>query len=272
LSSSIQEMYLLADSQLLFWRPPGGDSLLRRVRATLDAVATTEPRAAYVGASNGDQPAFYDLFRGAMAGIDVTACRMIPAEPTAEDLDFVRQAHLILLAGGDPKRGWDAFEANGLDKLVVERYAQGVVLMGVSAGAVQLGLQGWQEADDGEGQLFETFRLVPYLIDAHAEPEWPRMHRALPRLGRTTRGLGLPTGGGAVVHPDLTIEPIRHPLTEFSLEDRQVHEALLFPPDPNAPQEEEGEAETFAPPVRRTASTEAPADNPIIDIEPESVN
>ncbi len=77
-----------------------------------------------------------------------------------------------------------------------------------------------------------------------------------------------------MVHPDLTIEPLRHPLTEFSLADRQVHEALLFPPDPNAPEEEDEAATQSEPPVRRAVRAEVPtpADSPIIDIEPESVN
>jgi hypothetical protein len=267
-------MILLADSQLLFWRPPDAEPLLRRVRRVLEepeGEEGTELLAAYIGASNGDQPEFYELFRGAMAGVEITACRMIPTEPTEEDLDFVRRAHLILLAGGDPKRGWDAFEANGLDKLVVERYSQGAVLIGVSAGAVQLGLQGWHEDEAGEDWLFETFRLVPFLIDVHAEPEWPRMHRALPKMGGYTRGLGLPTGGGAVVHPDLTIEPLRHPLTEFHLEGKEVQQALLFPPDPNqeADQEQQEKPEVEKP---RRAAPEPPPDGPVIDIEPESVN
>jgi hypothetical protein len=217
-----------------------------------------------------------------MATIDVTATRMIPTEPTEEDLEFVQEAHLILLAGGDPKRGWDAFEANGLSKLVVERYSQGAVLMGVSAGAVQLGLQGWHEDDDGGDWLFETFRLVPYLIDVHAEPEWPRMHRALPKMGGFTRGLGLPTGGGAVVHPDLTVEPVRHPLTEFSMEEKEVQQALLFPPEPDQRPgqdpgpKEAGEGAGAAPPVRRATPEEVmeslTKDGSLLDIDPESVH
>ena len=234
-SSPVREIYLLADSQLLFWRPAGSEPLLRRVRRSLNEAlgpGDATPRAAYLGAANGDRPEFFELFQSAMATIAITACRMIPTEPDEEDLDFVRHAHLILLAGGDPKRGWDAFLASGLDKLVVERYSRGTILMGISAGAVHLGLQGWYEDETGQDWLFEAFRLVPYLIDVHAEPEWPRMHRALTRMGGYTRGVGIPTGGGAVVHPDLTIEPVRHPLAEFSLEEKRVRQALLFPPDP----------------------------------------
>ncbi|MCB1053956.1 MAG: Type 1 glutamine amidotransferase-like domain-containing protein [Acidobacteria bacterium] len=224
--SKIQPILLLADSQLLFWRHEG-DLFLSRIREMLDR---DQPRAAYVGASNGDQPEFYMLFQGAMEGAGIDVCRMIPSEPEAEDLDFLASADLILLAGGDPWRGWQVMQQNGLLEKVVERYYAGALLIGVSAGAAQLGLYGLKERDGKPVGKFEAFKLVPYLIDVHDEPEWPRMHLALGKIQESLRGLGIPTGGGALVHPDLTVEPLRHPLTEFHLDDEgEVVQALLFP-------------------------------------------
>ena len=48
----IKPLYLLADSQLFFWKSDS-DSLAERIRADLDSA---NPKAAYIGASNGDQP------------------------------------------------------------------------------------------------------------------------------------------------------------------------------------------------------------------------
>jgi hypothetical protein len=39
--------------------------------------------------------------------------------------------------------------------------------------------------------------------------------------GGSKRGIGLPTGGGAIYHPDHTLEPLRHPLVELSLQERE---------------------------------------------------
>jgi len=228
LETPLKPILLLADSQLLFWRSEQG-LFLDRVRSLME---TERPKAAYLGASNGDQPEFFELFQGAMASIGVEDCLMVPSKPKKSDLAFFEAADLILLAGGEPIRGWRAFESVGLQKRILERYYGGALLMGVSAGAVQLGLYGASNDTDGAGDLnlFETLKLVPYLVDAHAEPDWLGLANALPMAGQHVRGLGIPSGGGAFIHPDLTVEPVRTPLTELTLLGETVSRALLFPP------------------------------------------
>ncbi len=225
MSVILKPIFLFADSQLLFWRD-GGKLFLERVRGLLDAPV---PAAAYVGASNGDRPEFYQLFRGAMEGIGVSDCRMIPERPSPEDLDFFDRADLILLAGGDVERGWQAFEANGQEGRVTERYHAGALLIGISAGAVQLGLHGYRQDAEGKIDLFDTFQLIPLLIDVHQEPDWRRLTRSMPQVGDYVQGLGIPSGGGAIAHPDMTVEPVRRPLTEFSARDDEVRQSLIIP-------------------------------------------
>jgi cyanophycinase len=226
--ATIKPILLLADSQLLFHRGDEGSFLDRRVRALLDEEGVNpDPKAAYLGASNGDAPEFYDLFRSAMSTIAIETCRLIPTEPSATDRDFLAEADLILLAGGDTQRGFRAFVSAGIKDKIVERYYAGAILLGVSAGAVQLGLKGWDEAGE---KTFDTFRLVPFVVDVHDEPSWSRLLRAVPRAGEHARGFGIPTGGGALYHPDYSVEPVRHPLTEVTVdEEGVVHQALLFP-------------------------------------------
>lgn len=237
----VQPILLLSDSQLLFWRSRGR-LFLETIR---DRLGDPPWKAAYVGASNGDRPEFYELFRGAMDGIGIADCCHVPADPSARDLEFFDAAHLILLSGGDPLAGWMAFGRSGLRQKVIERYYAGALLVGVSAGAVQLGLSG--VAPDGEA--FETFKLAPFLVDVHDEPEWGRLRAAVRSLGPSARGLGIPLGGGALLHPDLSIEPIRHALTEMTLREDGVESALLLPPDPAGRQGQfseprEGESES----------------------------
>src|SRR6476661_7276575 len=88
LSTMVKPLYLLADSQLLFWKG-NGDSLAERIREELETVT---PRAAYVGASNGDQQEFYSLFIAAMETMGVSNCRMVPSQPSREDILFVEEA------------------------------------------------------------------------------------------------------------------------------------------------------------------------------------
>jgi len=103
---------------------------------------------------------------------------------------------------------------------------------------------------------------VPFVVDVHDEPSWSRLLQAVPRAGEHAKGFGIPTGGGAIYHPDYSVEPVRHPLSEVSVdEEGKVRQALLFP----------GETETVeAPPAAGEHGVAAAPAEP--GSEPESVN
>jgi len=231
--ASLKPIFLLADSQLLFWRDGEGNRFLDRARQLIAADAPEKrPAAAYLGASNGDAPEFFDLFVAAMAEIGIHDCRHILSRPGDEDFAYLEQADLILLAGGDARRGWEVFVETGLKEKLAASYYAGSLLVGVSAGAVQLGLKGWDE--DGSN-LFDALCLVPFVIDAHDEPSWSRLLRAVARTGENARGFGIRSGGGALYHPDYSIEPVREPLTEVTLGEDGPRQSLLFPGSGEAP-------------------------------------
>ena len=219
-TTQLKPIFLLADSQLLFWRE-NGQLLIERVvkERTRDQL-----KAAYIGASNGDNPDFYAIFVSAMEGVGVFDCRMIPSVVSEADLAFLNDADIILLAGGDVEAGWRVFLTNGLSEHIVRKYLEGASLIGISAGAVQLGLCGLA----ADGSLIETFKLVPFIIGAHEEStNWKTTTELLRLSGPGKTAIGLPAGGGAIYHPDQTLEPLRHPLVELSLEGGEIHEAFV---------------------------------------------
>jgi hypothetical protein len=223
----MKPIFLLADSQLLFWRENGRLLLERVVKASLP----DQLKAAYVGASNGDHPDFYEIFVSAMEGVGVFDCRMIPSAVSELDHAFLNDADIILLAGGDVEIGWRVFLANGLSDHIVRRYSEGASLIGVSAGAVQLGLC----CLAADGSVIETFKLVPFIIGAHEESDnWKTTTELLRLSDRGTTAIGLPAGGGAIYHADHTVEPLRHPLVELSLRDGNLHQTLIQPPPRSA--------------------------------------
>jgi peptidase E len=207
--TALKPIFLLADSQLLFWREDGKLLIARIVKTT----TRDQLKAAYVGASNGDQPDFYEIFVAAMEGVGVFDCRMIPSALSEADIAFLNDADIILLAGGDVEIGWRVFLTNGLSEHIVRRYFEGASLIGVSAGAVQLGLCGLA----ADGSLIETFKVVPFIIGAHEESnDWKTTRELLRLSGTGKNAIGLPTGGGAIYHPDNTVEALRHPLVDLS--------------------------------------------------------
>jgi hypothetical protein len=206
-----KSIFLLADSQLLFYRE-NGQLLLDRV---INEWKRDDLKAAYIGASNGDHPDFYAIFVSAMEGIGVSNCRMISSSLSEGDLAFLNDADIILLAGGDAEAGWRVFLANGLNEHIVRRYSEGASLIGISAGAVQLGLC----CLAADGSLVETFALAPFVIGAHEESDnWRTTIELLRLSGSNNSAIGLPKGGGAVYHPDRSLESLRYPLVELSLE------------------------------------------------------
>ncbi len=207
---TLQPLYLLADSQLLFWRRQG--RLL--LEEALEGLARETPlAAAYIGASNGNRPEFYEIFESAMDAVGITDRRMIDSSFGPDDRAFLDSARLIVLAGGDVRRGWDTFEKTGMKDAILDRYGQGAALVGISAGAVQLGSYGIVETPDPAASgLVAMFDLVPMVVDAHDEgAEWARLAQTIASLQGAATGLGIPTGGGVVVHTDGTVGSLRRP-------------------------------------------------------------
>lgn len=237
----LQPIYCLADSQLLFWREkasaePWLASLREGPLAGAGPNGEGRLRAAYVGASSGDEPAFYSIFRAAVEAVDIADHRMILSSFTQEDREFLASADLVVLSGGDPVRGWRILEQSGLQEAITRRYFGGAVLLGVSAGAVQLGWAAAPEEAAEAGAEIEpadvtfTFRLVPAVVGVHEEDrDWESLRRLLRASGAAVRGLGIPSGGGLAFHPDGVIEPIRHPVHELVVEEGRLRHSLLLP-------------------------------------------
>lgn len=222
----IQPIYLFADSQLLFWKKDGA-LFLDSIRELL---TSDDPKAAYIGASNGDDPDYYSIFEAAMAGIGIDNCRMILSSFHEDDRSFIDRADIILLAGGDTEAGWNVFQEVGLNEVIIRRYYEGAVLIGVSAGAVQLGLYMLVERKESSNELVDTLKLVPYFISAHDEGEdWESLKATVQLLNGSVRGMAIPSGGGLVYYADQSIEAIRRPLSEFSLEGERLRRSLLVP-------------------------------------------
>jgi cyanophycinase len=228
----LQPLYLLADSQLLFWKQQ--NRLL--LDTALDGLARDTPLcAAYIGASNGDRPEFYGIFEAAMDPIGITDRRMIDSSFGPDDRAFLQRAQLIVLAGGDVRLGWNTFERTGMKDVILSRYAHGAVLVGISAGAVQLGRYGIVDTPESSAtELLDVFKLVPAVIDAHNErAKWARLSRTIHLLEGAASGLGIPSGGGAIVQTDTTVKALRRPAHEFRSEGTHVTQSLLYPEEDN---------------------------------------
>lgn len=220
-------IYLFADSQLLFWKKD--DQLF--LKSVLTSISSTEPKAAYIGASNGDVPEYYQLFEGAMEGIGINECRMIKSDFGNDDENFLADADFILLAGGDVEKGWHIIQSSGMKEIILNRYMEGAVLTGISAGAVQLGMCA-AVIENEKLTLLDTLQILPFIISAHEEKDgWHVLKEAVTKRNSFEKGIGIPAGGGFIYNTDHTIEPVRYSLTEIINQDGKIISNLLFPDD-----------------------------------------
>jgi cyanophycinase len=225
-AASLPPLYLLADSQLLFWKP-GGEYWLASIGGAAGAAGAPR-RAAYIGASNGDRPEFYGLFESAMDQIGVMDRRMIRSAFPSADERFLATADIILLAGGDAGIGWTVLADTGMKDLIARRFAEGAALIGVSAGAMHLGKygmseRGMSERDSSAPALFQTLGFCPFIVATHDEARnWQSLTRAVEVSKGAASGLAIRSGAGVVYHADGTIAPVRYPAHELRWVDAAV--------------------------------------------------
>ncbi len=224
-------LFLLADSQPLLRND--GAALRPALQRSLQISKRNITRAAYIGASNGDVPEFFELFATAMDGINLHETRMIRAEFGSEDRAFLESADLLLLAGGEVDDGWKIMTGTGMAAVIAKKYFAGAVIVGISAGAVQLGM-GWYGKD--RARVTPGLRLAPYYIGVHGERDhWRGLRALVAAREEYAKGFGIPFGGAMICHADKSLQAVRYPVTEFenaAKRNGRMAENLLLPQGP----------------------------------------
>ena len=226
INSRIMPIFLLADSQLLFYEGSDGLFIDRIRRCLVGEVVANEIKAAYIGVSNGDDPRFYEIFKDAFTQFGVNDCRLIRADPDADDTKFLESANIILLAGGDTALGWHAIKRNAWDRMLIQRHQDGAVLMGISAGAIQLGRM-YNDKDIYSDPSY--LQLIGYIVDVHSADQWRALKEEVSAAGHGAKGIGIPHGAGLVYNPDGSLEAIRFACTEFINDKGRINVRLLDP-------------------------------------------
>jgi cyanophycinase-like exopeptidase len=215
----LKPLVLLADSQLLFFKE-SDQPYIRRLRQLFAPNQILS--AAYIGASNGDEKEFYEMFELAMQSIDVTDCLHVTSALTATQLLFLEQADIILLSGGDISLGWQTLQK--LEPMLRQSRRNGAVIIGTSAGSIQLGQLGWHNKPYlSNTDLFGTLGFIPAIFSAHEEKEnWRFLRRVVSQTAGCLPGIGIQTGSGVIVAPDNNMQAIRKPMVTFTVDGNQL--------------------------------------------------
>ena len=210
---------LLADSRPLF--EPAAGALLRRLYPSSDDAG---PRTAFVGAASGDDDAALAIFCEVMNVASWTRWHPVPAAPSSSRRAWLAAAEVVVLGGGDPVRGLQTLARNGLGDVIRRARAEGAGLVGISAGAMMLGIRPSIEADPA------GLACVDAVVGAHEEDRgWAGLRRRLAHAPMAARGIGLPGGGGLILHGDGTEAALRLPVVELRRDASGSRERLLLP-------------------------------------------
>ncbi|MCW3081225.1 Type 1 glutamine amidotransferase-like domain-containing protein [Segetibacter sp.] len=219
-------LFLFADSQLLFIK---NDRQEYYLQSAVNNITNPDPSCAYIGASNNDEPVFYELFAAAMQNLGLRNCKKISSSFDKDDREFLDKADLILLAGGDTELGLNIMKENGIDGILQRKYAEGCILIGVSAGAIQLGWQSFKATDE-RMKATEAFKFLPFIVLVHQDKDEVVKVESLLKISDTIkRAYEIPWGAGLIFHPDNTVEAIRKPINEFILKEDTLAHTLIFP-------------------------------------------
>ena len=223
--ANLKPLVLLADSQLLFFKEDDKPFLSRLT----ELFGNNQPMtAAYIGASNGDDPRYYEIFTHAMAAINITNCRHITCELTPSQRNFVNQAQIILLAGGNIHLGWQTMQK--LSSQLKTARQNGAIIIGTSAGAVQMGQLGWHDkAQLYSTDLFSTLGYIPAVFGAHEERQnWHQLSQVINLTAGLIPGIGIQAGAGIMVSPCNKIQAIRKPMIHLSFEEEQLKRQSIW--------------------------------------------
>jgi cyanophycinase-like exopeptidase len=190
-----------------------GDHLHDRVFA----LAGPRPKVAWIGAANDDSRTWFqraaDVFRKKY-GAEVELARTVGEVDPDETRRVVAAAQVIYLAGGDVGLLAERARAFGLDELIRQRHAEGVLVVGVSAGAIGL-TRFWvrfpdDDADDAPAapSRFACVGALDIAVDCHdEESDWEELRALLDVWAKDEPdarvvAYGIPSGGALEVSPD----------------------------------------------------------------------
>ena len=178
-------LLLLADSQLLF-RP-------EQLPWIAEHFAGRYPRAAYIGAANGNRPAYFDL---ACAGLDALVGQSVPAIFIRDESDLPAfPVDILILAGGSVVAGWQFLQREPVKAwLETMRTQPGGLVIGVSAGAIHMARGCDPESPVPSAQAYLDW--FPHFIAVHEEDRgWPSQ-QVWQNGGNAGEFFGIPLGGG----------------------------------------------------------------------------
>lgn len=187
----------------------GGGGFTTGTAAGLDDFVLAQfPRAdrriGFIATASGDDPARIAAFHRLIAP-RVAAASVLPSDTDArEAASWVAALDMVYVGGGDTARLLAHWRATGIDTVLRDAARAGVVLAGVSAGAICWFDSALARGADGMLARIDGLGLVPGSCCVHytAEPERPGAFTAAIARGALADGIAIDDGVAVIIRGD----------------------------------------------------------------------
>ena len=187
------------------------------------------PIALYIGAASVDHRQFGAGISGVLeaAGAQQVLWPKLTGrkKERARAREALEQVDLVFVGGGDVAAGVDVLDDADLVAPLRAAVRRGVVLTGMSAGAIMLGERWirWPNDDAGDevAKTYPCLGLVPCSLDTHGEGDDWREARSFAavrarELRKKADVLGIPSGAALVIETDGTLRARGAPISVFA--------------------------------------------------------
>ena len=199
-STDVDRRYLMTVQRQIVALGGGGFSQepdnLALDRYILSLAGRERPRVAFVPTASGDADGYVERFYTAFRSLDCEPSHLGLFRREITDLRaFVLAQDILYVGGGNTQNMLALWRLHGLDGIFREAYERGVILAGISAGALCWFKEG---TTDSLGALtrLECLGLVPYSLSVHhdAEPTRRPVFKRMIGQGEMVAGYGVDEG------------------------------------------------------------------------------
>ncbi len=152
-------------------------------RYVLEQTAAARPRVCFLGQASAESPEYATDFYRAFTKLSAVPSHLSVFKPHTADIeDFLLAQDVVYAGGGNTKSMLALWREWEIDRILRKALRQGVVLAGISAGAICWFEQGTTDSKPGELTLLPCLGLLKGSCSPHydGEPERrPTLHRMI---------------------------------------------------------------------------------------------
>jgi peptidase E len=170
-------------------------------RYVLQLTGKERPRVCFLGQAGGESPDYLVRFYRDFVALDCHPSHLSLFAPHTADLaDFLLSQDVIYVGGGNTKSMLALWREWGVDAILRRAWEQGIVLAGVSAGAICWFEQGSTDSIPGRLSALPCLSFLPGSCAPHFDGEAERRptYRQMIATGEILPGYGI--DDGAAIH------------------------------------------------------------------------